>query len=242
MGILGSKFDIKNMQRHSLTLDKPILVYNCISDTESLHGNANIVLSTTCFTAVPLTYGVFYGCSAEILDKIPRWLNQCKDFCFHPMILPMIFVELERKRLLDASEVKGSELHQRVLDMEVRSKRQRQKNLKGEIKSPEREKRSPTVATGDSETIQMLLSMNELKNGLEAFLIQLVSMRDHLGKPSEITLARHLDNGSTTDVCGVNIDLRLREIAAELQSKLRSYQGLLETLTLATQMVCILPH
>lgn len=209
--------------------------FNCISDTESLAGHGNVVLSTTCFTTNPLIYGVFYGCTTEILDKITPWLRHCGESVFHPMILPMIFVELERKRLLAAAEAKGSKLHQRVLDMEIRSKKQENRRL------GKREQRSPTSSTGDTDTIHMLLSMNALKNGLEALLEQLSSIRNHLGKPSDTMSANELDEGSISDACGVNIDLRLKEIMAELQSKVRGYEGLLGAITLATQMVRIPP-
>lgn len=144
----------------------------------------------------------------------------------------MVFVELERKRLLDAGEDRGTNLRQRVLDMEIKS------NMQGkEPQSIERGRVRPSVSTGDSETIKMLLSMNELKNGLEGFLTQLSSMREHLGKPSDTTLANAFDKVNMAEMHGVNIDLRLREMMIELQSKLRTYQGLLETITLATQMV-----
>lgn len=143
----------------------------------------------------------------------------------------MIFVELERKRLLNAGEAQGSNLRQRVLDMDIKSRSPEEKISK-------RKTSRPTVSTGDSETISMLLSMNELKNGLEALLMQLPSMRDHLDKPSDIKLPSLPIERSVIDICGVNMDLRLKEMMMELQSKLRKYEGLLGTITLATQMVC----
>ncbi|CAN8103076.1 unnamed protein product [Discula destructiva] len=206
------------------------IVFNCISDTESgLHGNGDIILSTTCFTAIPLTYGVFYGCNEATLKRITTWLRQRVESCFHPMMLPMVFVELERKRLLDAAADQGTSLRQSVLEMENRSRNQDEKNA-------ERAKSNSAGSAGDSEIIKMLLSMNALKNGLAGFLTQLSSMRDHLGKPSEITLAQASAGESLSDADGVNIDSRLKEVMAEFESKLRIYQGLLETITLATQM------
>lgn len=209
-------------------------MYNCKSDTESLNGQGNVVLSTTCFPAIPLTYGVLYGCTPRILNRVTKWLKYCAEACFHPMILPMVFVELERKRLLDAGEDRGTKLRQRILDMGVRSNKQPQ----GKV-GIERGDLRPAASTGDSETIDMLLSMDGLKNGLDALLTQLSSMRGHIGKPSDITLANNFHEVplGMADVDGVNIDLRLREMMTELESKLRTYQGLLETITLVTQMV-----
>lgn len=166
-----------------------------------------------------------------IRNMITPWLKHCGESVFDPMVLPMIFVELERKRLLVAAATKGSSLHQRVLDMEKRSKRQGQK-------SAEKENQSSEVSTADSETIHMLLSMNNLKNGLEGLLEQLSAMRSHLGKPSDIILESKLEDHMMDNTCRVNIDLRLKEIMTELRSKVRGYDGLLGTLTLATQMVC----
>lgn len=229
IGTFTKNKDIDNIYQQRLKFCAIQSVYNCISDTASLTGCGNIILSTTCFTTIPVTYGVFYGCDKVIMRLIKSWLKMCGDSCFHPLILPMVFIELERKRLLDAGENKGSHLHQRVLDMEIRSKRQ--------TKSGNKEESPASVSVRDSETIQMLLSMNELKNGLEGLLIQLSSIRDHLGKPSEIVLESGSEDGSDVGICGMNIDLRLKEIMSELQSKLRSYKGLLDTMALATQMV-----
>lgn len=189
-------------------------------------------MSTTCFTEVPLTYGVLYGCATEVdLEIISSWLERSGKSFSHPLMLPMIFMELERKRLLDAAAGQATELNQRVLDMEVRSKKQG-KEVHGKTEENE------AVQTGDSETIKMLLSMHELKNALDGLSEQLSTMRMHLGKPSELTLARYQEAGDITDTCGINIDLRLKEMVSELQSKSRHYEGLLEAITLATQMVC----
>lgn len=228
--------------------DTTQLVYNCKSDDESLAGDGDVVLSATCFTATPITYGVLYGCNTDIMNRVTNWLKRCKKLAFHPLILPMVFVELERKRLLNAMESKSSELDQRILDMEHRlqtDKAAKQENNKKSF--PKKDGKVPTMTDRDCETIRMSLAMSDFKNGLEGLLTQILSMRNHLGKPSDkFTLEDEAEererNSRDSHACGVEIDIRLKDITAELQSKLRSCNGRLEAITLATQMVQTLAH
>lgn len=206
-------------------------VYNCISDNLSLDGDGNIVLSTTCFTTKPLICGVMYGCTDYIMKLTKSWIRRCGVIVFHPLMLPIIFAELERKRLLQAADVRGSNLNQRVLEMDVRSQKE-EENQHGKV-----QEKKGALQAGDSETINMLLSMNELKNGLEGLRELLSTMRNHLGQPSELTLSKLQGDGRVANLHGMNIDLRLKEMIVELQGKSRSYEGLLGAITLATQMV-----
>lgn len=169
-----------------------------------------------------------------ILNTITNWVKACGEAIFHPMMLPMIFAELERTRLLDHAAAKGTELNQKVIEMDSKFKTQGQDNL-------EKKEKSTGDPTGDSEIIKMLLSMSGMKNGLEGLHEQLSSMRDHLGRPSEITLGNEPDEDGPNYVCSVNIDLRLKEIMTEIRNKVRYYEGLLGAITLATQMVCNSP-
>lgn len=209
-------------------------MYNCVSDTISLGAGDDVVLSTTSFSTAPLVYGVFYNCTETVLKAITDWVKACEEAIFHPMMLPMIFVELERARLLNHAAAKGTELNQKVIDMDSKFKPQGQDSL-------EKTKKSSGDPTSDSEIIKMLLSMSGIKNGLEGLHEQLASMRDHLGRPSDITLENEPDEDSSNHVHSVNIDLRLKEIMTEIRDKVRYYEGILGAITLATQMVCISP-
>lgn len=143
----------------------------------------------------------------------------------------MVFVELEHQRLLDDAEAQGTELKEQIIKMEARSKMQEQQHHY-------KTKESPQDPKGDLQIFRMLQTMDGIKNGLEGLHEQLSSMRDHLGRPSEITLAKGSKEEDLSYICNVNIDLRLKEIMSEIRNKVRSYEGLLGAITLATQMVC----
>lgn len=166
---------------------------------------------------------------------ITTWVEKYGEVVFHPMMLPMVFVELERQRLLDNADAKGTELNEQIIKMEARSEMQEQDHH-------QKTKKISGDTTGNSQIIQMLQTMDGMKNGLEGLHEQLSSMRDHLGRPSEVTLAEELkEEEDLSYMCSVNIDLRLKEIMTEIRNKVRSYEGLLGAITLATQMVCTPP-
>lgn len=82
-------------------------VYHCKSDAESLKTDDDIVLSTTCFTDVPITFAVIYGCTDRVMQDTTTWLERCEGSALHPLVLPMIFAEHERKRLFNAVDDKS---------------------------------------------------------------------------------------------------------------------------------------
>lgn len=96
-------------------------VYNCRSDTTcEIQGNNGIMMSVTSFPDVPVTFAVMYGCTSETMEFVSGRLESYKRTALHPLMLPMMFVELERKRLLNALQSETSILDQRILDMQTR--------------------------------------------------------------------------------------------------------------------------
>jgi hypothetical protein len=117
----------------STETDSIFEVYNCKSDTESPAEKDDIVMSVTCFTNVPVTFAVIYGCTTDTMDDIKDYLKDLTTWTSHHMLLPMVFIELERRRLLNSLENEGWELRQRILRMEQKLQEE------AEGKSPEKE-------------------------------------------------------------------------------------------------------
>ncbi|KAI0009020.1 hypothetical protein F4779DRAFT_405981 [Xylariaceae sp. FL0662B] len=190
----------------------------------------DIVMSVTCFTDKPTTYAVMYGCTKDTMDQAGDWLMIYKKSAFHPLMLPMIFVELERKRLLNLLEKKDSDLRQRILDMENKLGIQKKKpdNAK---------KQSPTEK--DCEAINLWIDVSTLKNGIESLKAQLVFMIEHSRALPEIICKPDKDGAHQChSECEANlmIQSRLEEMIAELDGKARSCEALLGAMTLASRM------
>ncbi|KAH8753542.1 hypothetical protein F5883DRAFT_574562 [Diaporthe sp. PMI_573] len=211
-------------------------VFHCKSDTESFIGNDNIVLSTTCFTDVPVTFAVMYGCTQDLMEDITLWLERCEESVFHPLVLPMVFAEHERKRLFNVIDKKSTKLGERILELEKRVRKDPKKNI--EQDAEEGQGRRP-MTQRDCEAINLWRSMSSIKNGLESLHTELGSMRDHLHPMPKFLQKQSFDPGglqSTGQGPEVHIDARLKEMMAEFRSKVRSCEGLLGSMTLATQM------
>ncbi|KAK7920292.1 hypothetical protein PG985_008314 [Apiospora marii] len=77
-------------------------------------------MSVTSFPDIPVTIAVMYGCTEETMKFVSVRLDSYKRIALHPLMLPMVFVELERKRMLDALQVETSILDQRILEIQTR--------------------------------------------------------------------------------------------------------------------------
>ncbi|KUI60135.1 hypothetical protein VP1G_07376 [Cytospora mali] len=210
------------------------IVYNCASETESMGGKDDIILSATCFKDKPLRFAVMYGCTNEQIEKIKTGLRQQKQSAFHPLILPMVFLQLERQRIINSFERKSSSLLQKVLVLKNRV-------TSGDGDTTTRDgARSPTMTERDCEAIQLWLDMSSLKSGFKSLLEQLASMKGHLEEVSDPQSKSGADGQEINDReehDGIYIGLRLNEMMVELKSKIRRCETLLGGMTMTTQMV-----
>lgn len=163
------------------------------------------------------------------------WLKRCDSSVFHPLVLPMLFAEHERKRLFNQKDKLHTELSDRILELENRVRKDKEKG-----QEPDKTEGKQTMTQRDCEAINLWTSMSSLKNGLESLHTELRSMKDHLRMLSESSPKP--DSGTeirqgTAQEPGVHIDARLKEMMTECRSKIRSCEGLLGSMTLATQMV-----
>lgn len=215
---------------------RPSMVYHCKSDTASLCDGNDVVLSATYFVDQPLTLAVMYGCTEDTIEDIVFWLGRCSESAFHPLLLPMIFADIERRRFLNAIDSKATELEGRILELERRVKREATQAFPQEETNADGRK---TMTGRDCNAIPMCRSMTLLKNGLLSLATELGSMRDHLQTLPNIS--RNWEASSTSEKRqlqddGVHIDAKVKAMKAELESKIRDCECHLEAMTLATQM------
>lgn len=181
-----------------------------------------------------------YGCTDNIIEDTKLWLKRCKASVFHPLVLPMIFAEHERKRFFNAIDQKSTELGDRILELKTRVKK---KETKKEVEKEGTDSEGrQTMTQRDCEAIDLWRSMSALKNGLESLYGELGSMRDHLhvlqkSDPPNVPDSSSRQGSAPHASTAVHIDARLKEMMAEFRSKIHSCEGLLGSMTLATQMV-----
>lgn len=212
-------------------------VYHCKSDTEALGGNDDIVISTTSFTDVALTFTVIYGCTEKVMEDTKGWIQRCEAAAFHPLMLPMIFAEHERKRFIQAIDKRSTDLDERVIELKKRLKPDTREELR---ECTEKVQTRRTLSERDCEAMDLWRSLSSLKNGLECLYTELGSMADHVVGMSKSMPKHEPDSEAFHRVNQgpeVHIEARLKEMRAELLGKARGCESLLGGLKLAAQMV-----
>ncbi|KAK9780387.1 hypothetical protein SCAR479_02502 [Seiridium cardinale] len=212
---------------------EPSIVYNCRSDTEKLLPVDDILLSTTYLIGKPWTFSIMYGCPLEFTDDIIGQFKRFKRFVFHPLIVPMIFVEYERKRFIKALNMNGTKLTQRIMDLENRLDADREHARRP---NPETNRE---MTERDCEGTKLWVEVSGLKIGLESLRKVLLSVEEQSQTFHDLRLRPDMDDtremirdSMTSD----RISSRLQEIMTEIESKIKTCEGLLSGMALAIQV------
>lgn len=183
-----------------------------------------------------------YGCTKDIMDQVEMWLRQFKRSAFHPFMFPMIFAEIERKRLLTPLRNSNTKnLKARVEELENRLRNEGRWNRSS---GSEKNDARLTLMQRDCEDTKAWDSVNKIKNGIESLIVVLESMDKSMDKELKTvcggdpilgvgTTEEQQKQAKRTEL----IQARLAEIIFELQCKVRDCKGLLGGMALATQMV-----
>ncbi|KAJ2993606.1 hypothetical protein NUW58_g1787 [Xylaria curta] len=159
----------------------PAVVYICKSDTISPVGMSGMVLSVTHFPKRSIILAVAYGCTAENRQYIEDWLEYAKTFAFDPLVLPMIWAQLERERLINKVDRKAADLRKRIIDMNNRLAHNGLSNRKSS-QSDDSHLRSDSIemlggggtttqkhiTQRECDAVNLWVDVSTLKNGLEA--------------------------------------------------------------------------
>ncbi|KAK1960831.1 hypothetical protein LY78DRAFT_723805 [Colletotrichum sublineola] len=210
------------------------IVYNCKSDTAfqpSSESPDDIALSATSFVECGATYAVMYGCKAQTIDLVSRILRKFQDQALHPLLIPMVFAELERKRLFGMLDRKQTSLQQRILDLENKLRGESQSGILENAKNAQSaENADITAQTRDCESTKLWIDVSSLKNGLESLKDQLVKMAEHseelaatVFKPPPAESAPGTDQYAEERKTGERFAIRLREMVTEFDSKESNY-------------------
>ena len=213
-------------------------MYNCKSDTESFGNDDDMALSVTWFPENQKSYGVLYGCPKQMLTHAKEFTDKIchSGTAFHPLLLPAIFIELERRRLFDSFDNKKSRIHTQIINMERRLVVKEDSS----VSSGDSEKGGAEDAAEGWEATKLWMEASSLNSGLESFRVQLEGMVEHSKWLSEkyfVPVEGGAHDYEEERHVGRGIEGRLREIMNECESKGRSLETLLKGMSLATQMV-----
>jgi hypothetical protein len=202
-----------------------------------------LAAAVTHFPTRKLTFAVVFGCSREQEKTVISRLKTAGEDVTHPMLLPGIVAELERKRQLDAVDDMTDELERRILGLDfeavttwnqdgttqaewsrhkarawrdisfLRTGLQGQKTLLTRMRKHVDE--FPLVATHQSEATYC--DAETVRSELETKLLDLDS--DHIGKAS------------------VRMKDRLLVLIDEYEERIRRCAMLLDGMAMATQWV-----
>lgn len=216
-------------------------VYNCRSDTESPGDEDDMALSVTWFPEHGKSYGVLYGCSKTMLKHAKNFIDKVdgSETALHPLLLPIIFIELERKRLFNNFDFQESEIYRRIFLME----RRLSVDDGGRESHGDDEKAGAAFAAEGWEATNLWMESSSLSSGLESFRVQLGRMSEHSRWLSEKYFAADSGDSGISERnaeqrdMGTAMEGRLQEIMDECESKVRSLNTLLKGMSLTTQMV-----
>lgn len=210
------------------------LVYNCRSDTDSLPEGKDVLLSTTYFTEKPWTFSFIYGCTLTMAEDFAARLKRFKRSSFHPLMFPMIFVEHERGRFLHALDVNAPRIEQRIMDLERRLRFDKKPTNQSDQEA------NISMAQSHCEGTRVWITVHQLKSGMQSLKAVLVSMIQHSQILCDIKLRPDTDGTNETISCSPSseyINGRLYDMIAELDSKMRTCDGLLNGMAMAIKTV-----
>lgn len=164
------------------------------------------------------------------MKRIVDWLKLWQEASLHPLLLPMLFAEVERKRLLDILSLQETQVKQRILAMENRIKKDAAEKSSTSAGVPE-------MTQSDCDSTKLWLSISSLKNGLESLKTQLEAMARHSRMLSDTVFTDSEGEHNSQRQSGAKIVARLEEIIVEFEGKVRTCDGLSGGLTLSMQIV-----
>ncbi|KAI0146357.1 hypothetical protein GGR57DRAFT_478949 [Xylariaceae sp. FL1272] len=233
----------------------PAVVYNCKSDTISPAEKDDMVFSVTHFPRTSTLFAVVYGCTEESRDEIEFWLTFSKTFAFDPLLMSMLWAELERRRLINDIDEKSAALWKSIRHMNdsldkddmlsISRSRAMGSNSGGSNNGRDRI-RMTKIGTAQKESTQrecqavnLWVDVSTLKSGLSSFKAQLTSMLASLQTSREAEVEAWKPERAEMDLIGKHtsdrIRRRLKEMMEEIESKIGYMDGVLGGMVLATQ-------
>ncbi|KUI62347.1 hypothetical protein VP1G_09484 [Cytospora mali] len=79
----------------------------------------DLALTATHFMQSRLTFGILFGCTEETEREAVNRISKAKEQSFHPLLLPGIFAELERERMVEVVESSIDQIEEAIFEMNI---------------------------------------------------------------------------------------------------------------------------
>lgn len=199
----------------------PFLVYNCRSANTWKN---DVALTVTYLPQRNLTFAILFGCNASIEKEVLNRLASAKERGFHPLLLPGIFVELERDRMAEVVEVNINKIEETIYELDT-----------GDTHYESTETGHPAGPRYMRRTVW--LNVTFLRNRLRILKTQFLKLIEHAEELLVTSTADHellLMNHT-----GRLIRDRLRIIVEDLDEMIDDCSMRVDGMTIATQWVRI---
>lgn len=165
-----------------------------------------------------------YGCTDNVIKDTATWLRRCGKAAFHPLILPMIFAELERTRFVNATDMRANQLNPRIIALRNRANRKMSTTSSSTNSQP---KKTPTI----NEIINLLGRLLNSKDMLITALKRRISqLRNIINRRKSTTLSN--TNFQPSNDTTTNSDCDAIDIARSMRTLMNGLESFREQLTL----------
>ncbi|KAJ3580538.1 hypothetical protein NPX13_g24 [Xylaria arbuscula] len=187
--------------------DEKSIVYNCRS---SASWDEDLSLSVTFSLRTLTTHAVIYGCNSRITEEITNRLSTSDVSSLHPMLLVVLFAEIERNRLDRLVRDKISKLFQQIVNI----------STKRDVSTLENQDFS-SQSLSLAMSIRDWLQMGERRNELQTFKRKMCDMMEHLDEFQEKYL--NLEKNEENFAASLDADTLsgLRETGMRMKERLK---------------------
>ncbi|KAJ0122627.1 hypothetical protein J7T55_003142 [Diaporthe amygdali] len=186
-------------------------VYNCRSSND---WEMDLALTATHFPKQGLTFALLLGCPLSIEEEVIRRLSRVSTESSYPLVLPGIFVELERSRHVAVAEKMIDQLENRISELDYASGGTKQAHMR-EMNQAKREN---------------YLDTSYLRNGLVSWRNQLIKMAKQAelledamsGREVRASLGLYPHSNASMDGLPVQTVFQMRRTGRKVVSRLQS--------------------
>lgn len=215
-----------------------LTVYNCRSSAE---WKEDMALSVTYSLDNRSTKAVLYGCTESTRDVMIERLKRCNYVVHHPLAIPALFCDIERKRQFDLVDPITRKLSDRALKI-AKPQRPGSPSLNLSRNNSTAWAQETGVQEDSEDLMSLWLEASDLKRGLQTWkreLEKLIVHSDELGqdRPQKGPEgSEDLEQRRFKDA-GKRIRERLVELNGEYDEKIRQCADIIDGMVLAAQLV-----
>ncbi|KAK3374514.1 hypothetical protein B0T24DRAFT_626774 [Lasiosphaeria ovina] len=216
---LFSRIDIKVSTRDDSGTTQPAIAYNCRSANTWRN---DLALTVTYLPQRNLTFAILFGCTAAVEQDVLNRLASAQELGFHPLLLPGIFVELERGRMAEVVESTIDRIEETIYELDT-----------GESTYEAADGDHPAGPRHVRRTVW--LNVTFLRNRLRILRTQYLKMIEHVEDLLTMDLAKTPESNELLRKTGRLTRDRLKMVIEELEEMIDDCSMRVDGMTIATQ-------